>query len=227
MSATLGAALGRIGQIQGHLPGVVAVLLALVAIGAALIPEVWAVTRLLAVVAHEGAHATLASSVGHRIEWIDIKPGGDGETRHSGNAGPLARLSVTFAGYLGPSAFGIGAAELIRVGHIVAVLWLAVLGLLGVLAVLRKVFGFVTVIAALALLLGVAGFASVGLQVVAAYGLAWFLLVSGVHFVRLHGRDAFDAGKLAASTKIPRGFWANAWLIGSVAALVFGAIQLV
>jgi len=51
-------------------------------------------------------------------------------------------------GYLGPSAFGLGAAELIRAGHPVAVLWIAVaaLALLAVLA-RRSAFGIAVALA--------------------------------------------------------------------------------
>jgi hypothetical protein len=60
-----------------------------------------------------------------------------------------------------------------------------------------------------------------------AYGIAWFLLLSGIRVVLRHGRDAHDAVVLRQLTRLPPGVWASAWLAGSAAALVFGGSLLV
>jgi len=227
-ASALVASLERIGQTQAHLPGPVSVLLALVAAGATLVPWLWPVTRHLTVMAHEGAHATMGSAMGHKIDGIEFKLNATGATHHSGSGGgAVGSFAITFVGYLGPSAFGLGAAELIRLGHIVAVLWIVLAGLLAILLSLRKSFGVVTVILALALLFLVAGFATVQVQVLTAYAIAWFLLVSNLKIIRIRGKNASDAGKLRGMTRIPAGFWSNLWLLGSAAALVFGATLLV
>ena len=46
-------------------------------------------------------------------------------------------MVAAFVGYLGPSAFGLGAARFIQFGHIVAVLWVTML-LLGLLLIKLK-----------------------------------------------------------------------------------------
>jgi hypothetical protein len=223
-AASLAAALDRIGQVQQHLPTAASVLMALVAI-AAVQPVSWAVTKHLHVMAHEAAHATMNSALGVRVTGIQFRLNGDGATGH-GPRGPVASFVVLIVGYLGSSLFGIGAAELISAGYIVAVLWIGLVALLSILSVLRKGFGVLTVIAALIVLFFVAGFATVGVQVVTAYALAWFLLVSGIRMVTIHRSESDDGEKLRKLTKIPQGFWYRFWLVGTVAGLLFGAVLL-
>lgn len=227
-ASALAASLQRIGQVQAHLSGMMSVLLALLAAGAAFVPWVWPLTRHITVMAHEGAHATMASAVGRKVHGIEFKLDARGATHHSGSAGGTAgTIAITFAGYLGPSAFGVGAAELIRVGYIVAVLWIGLAGLIAIMLTMRRSFGIVSVLIALVAVFLVAGFATVEVQVVTAYVVTWFLLVSSVQIIRIRGKSAGDAGKLQGMTRIPAGFWSKTWLAGALAALVFGAIQLV
>ncbi len=226
-ASALAASLQRIGQIQGHLSAPLSVLLALVAAAAAFVPWVWPLTRHITVMAHEGAHATMASAVGRKIDGIEFKLDARGVTYHSGSAGGKAgSVAITFAGYLGPSAFGVGAAELIRLGYIVAVLWAGLAALIAIIVTLRRSFGIVSVLLALIAVFLVAGFATLEVQVVTAYIVTWFLLVSSVQIIRIRGKNAGDAGKLRGMTRIPAGFWSGTWLAGAVVALVFGGIQL-
>src|SRR5580704_4869355 len=225
--AGLAASLGRVGQVQAHLSGTVAMLIAIVGLVAALVPGLWHVTRPIAAFAHEGAHATVGSAFGHKITHMEFKFNGDGLTGvTAGNGSSLALIPGAFVGYLGPSAFGIGAAELIRIGHIVAVLWIGLASLIPILYLARKSLGVVLVIAAVVALLLLLGAGSESAQVVTAYAVAWFLLLSGVRFITLHGKNAGDAAVLKGMTGLPRGFWPPLWLAGSVAALVFGATLL-
>jgi len=225
-AAGLVAALDRIGQVQAHLSASVAVLTAILGLGAALVPGVWHVTRQVTVMAHEGAHATMGSALGHKITRMEFKYNGDGATRTQGDDASMIMLPITFVGYLGPSAFGVGAAELIRVGHIVAVLWIGLVGLIAILFLARRSLGVISVIAALLLLLLLLDVGSEGAQVLTAYVVAWFLLVSGVRIITKHGKDAGDAHLLHGMTGIARGFWPVLWLIGSIAAVIFGATLL-
>lgn len=225
-AASLVASLDRIGQVQPHLAGPVAIVLAIVAIGT-LAPGIWLFAQHATTIAHEAAHATLASSFGQKIDGIRVNRFAEGATTHHGPSGYLGLNAITFIGYLGPSAFGILAAELISIGHSVAVLWVGLVVLLGVLLSARRSFGVVTVTVALVLLFLIAGFAGVTVQVVTAYLIAWFLLVSGIRVIRAHGADAVDAVKLRATTKVSASFWSALWLAGSLIALVFGATLLV
>jgi hypothetical protein len=217
--------LERIGQVQAHLPGPSAVLLALVAGAAA--SFLWPVTQHFATMAHEGAHATVGFVTGLKVSAMTFGLHGNGATEVSGG-GPIANFSSALVGYLGPSAVGVGAAGLIRVGHMVAVLWLGAVALLIIMLSLRKrSFGYLSVPIAFVLVLGVAGFASAAVQVATAYVVAWFLLVSGLKVARIHGRNAKDAQLLQGKTKIPAAFWSFVWQLGAAGALVLGAILLV
>lgn len=222
-ASALAASLDRIGQVQAHLSQSVSLLFATVACLAAFAPFLWPLTRHITVMAHEGAHATVGSAMGRKIGRIGFKANANGVTEYSGKPSFL----VTFVGYLGPSAVGVGAAELIRVGHIVAVLWLVLAGLVAILASQRGGFGIVSVVVLVILLFEVAGFATLQVQVFTAYAVAWFMLVSGIQIIRIRGADADDAGKLRDMTRVPRGVWSATWLVGSIAALIFGAVQLV
>jgi hypothetical protein len=226
MSASgLFASLARIGEVQPHLPGPSAVLLALVAGAAA--SYLWPVTQHFATMAHEGAHATVGFVTGQKVAHITFQGNGNGETRLTGG-GAMAGFAAAVAGYLGPSAVGIGAAGLIRVGHMVAVLWLGAAALLVIMLSLRKrSFGYFSVPIAFVLVLSVAGFASADVQVATAYVVAWFLLVSGLKVARAHGKNAKDAEILAGQTRIPAAFWSFVWQTGAAAALILGAILLI
>ena len=224
-AASVGAALARIGQVQPRLPGTSAALLAMVAI-CAMLPGIWLVTRHITVIAHEGAHATIGSALGRRVMGISLERNADGATAVS-RGGRSGSAVIAAAGYLGPSAFGVGAAGLIRSGHIVAVLWAGLVALLWVMFVLRRSFGVLTVIAAFVLLLILASAATVSVQIDAAYTLTWFLLASSVRIVVFRGSRAVDAGILSEITRIPRGAWYVFWLLGTSAALAFGASLMV
>lgn len=224
-AASLGAALARIGQIQPRVSGATAVLLAIVAI-AAMLPGVWLVTRHITVIAHEGAHATIGSALGRTVQGISLQRNADGTTAVTGGGRPGSAV-IAAVGYLGPSGFGVGAAVLIRTGHIVAVLWAALVALLAVMFVLRRSFGVVSVVVVFVFLLLLAGVGSVRVQVLTAYALTWFLLVSGVRIVVVRGSGAADARILRDITRIPRAFWYGFWLLGTAAALVYGTTLLV
>ena len=136
-------------------------------------------------------------------------------------------VTIGVVGYLGPSLFGLGAAKLIEIGHSVAVLWLALLLLILLLFVLRKLFSYVPVLATGAVIFLIARYGSVGAETITAYLVAWFLLLSGLRVVLEHNLGATDAGNLASMTHIWRGFWVLLWLAGSIAAVAIGGALLI
>jgi Peptidase M50B-like len=223
---SLSTVLSRIGETQAHLPPSTSVLIGLAALAAAILRMIWLFVRHANTIAHEGAHAVTGSAIGRKVQYVWVNGNGTGETRVS-QGGTAGNAVFFFVGYVGPSAFGLGAAKLIEIGHIVAVLWLTLVLLAFLLLVLGKVFSYVPVLAAGALIYLIARYASVGANVVTAYAIAWFLLVSGVRVVLEHNLDAVDAGKLAGLTYIPKLFWVLLWLAGSVAAVAIGGSWLV
>ena len=130
-------------------------------------------------------------------------------------------------GYLGPSGFGLAAAGLIAHSQIVPVLWIGVLLLVILLLSVRNLFGIAVVIGTGFLLFSIVHSKNAGLEVVTAYLLSWMLLLSGVRSVLEHGTGAGDAGILREMTGFPRSLWYLLWLIGSIAALVWGSTMLV
>jgi len=226
VSTPLNTELARIGQVQAHLPGAVAIAIGIVALGAAILEDIWLVARYFQTVVHEAAHATVASAVGRKVQSVNINRDGSGVTTSSG-AGNAGAVVTGVAGYLGPSGFGLLAAKLIQIGHSVAVVWLGIVLLLCMLVVTRKFFGVFTVLVCGALLLVVAIGTSVEAQVVVAYAVAWFLLVSGVVVIRRHGTNAADAHILRGRTRVPNLFWSLLWHLGALAALAYGAVLLV
>jgi Peptidase M50B-like len=226
-TGSLVGAVRQIGEMQAHLPGSTSVLVGAVALAAAIVPGFSQLTQHVNTMAHEGAHAAMGSAMGRRVTGVTLRGNGEGRTILAPSSGG-GFVAAGIAGYLGPSAFGLGAAKLIQVGHIVAVLWLtlALLAMLAV-AVRRSGFGILVVTLVGVLLYLVARYAPVGGQVALAYGIAWFLLLSGIQVVLAHGRNAGDAIALRAMTRLPRGLWVGLWLAGSAAALVIGAGLLV
>jgi hypothetical protein len=227
VTRSLEDALRGIGELQAHLPGTTAVLLGAVALGAATLPGISLLTQHVNTMAHEGAHAAMGSAMGRKVTAVTLRGNGEGRTALAGAHG-TGYVLAGFVGYLGPSAFGLGAAKLIQVGHIIAVLWLTMLALAALaIAVRRNGFGIAAVTVSGVGLYLVARYAPLGGQVAVAYGIAWFLLVSGVQVVLLHGRNAGDAIALRQLTRLPRGLWVGIWLAGSTAALIFGGGMLV
>jgi len=225
-SPSLGTVLERIGQTQTPLPAPIAVAIGLAAFGASMAPSLWMITRYVHVMAHEGAHALAGSGTGWKVRAVILTPGGNGST-DVGPPGGLGFVIIGIVGYLGPSAFGLGAAKLISLGHSVAVLWLGLLFLALLLVTVRNKFGIGCVIVTGLLVYLVARYATVGADTAVAYVIAWFLLISGVRAVLEHGRNAGDAGNLYQVTHVRPGFWSLVWLAGTVVALLAGGALLV
>ena len=182
----------------------------------------WQLVQHFQVMAHEGMHGVVWSLSGGKVRGIELKQSAEGKTTIDMPVGRSA-FAVTFVGYLGPSAFGLGAARLIQFGHIIAVLWATML-LLGLLPVkLRPSFGYVTVPLAGFLTFLVLKHTSRTAEILAAYAITWFLLLSGVRIVVQRGTEAGDAATLRDNTHIPRLVWFALWLAATLTAVVIGA----
>jgi hypothetical protein len=224
-SPSFGTVLDRIGQTQAPLTPTVAMLLGIAVLAIVVLPATWLVVRYVETMAHEGAHALVGSSAGGRIQGVRLKPNKDGETLVS-STGSAGDVITGAAGYLGSSAFGLGAAKLISVGHAVAVLWLSLLLLAILLALVRNPFGVFAVVVAGVVIYLIARYTAVGTETVVAYLITWFLLLSGLRMVLEHGSHAGDAVILARATHVPRVLWAGMWLVGTAAALIVGGMLL-
>jgi len=220
--------LGDMSTTQAPLPGLDAALIGLASL-VVVVPEIlWPLAEHLNVMAHEGTHAITGSILGFGIKGVEINPIAEGGTDYRRPTLGPRRVVTAFVGYLGPSAFGLAAAKLITLGHIIAVLWLAVIFLVLLLLHLAPPsFGFVSVPVAIALLYVLTRYASAGLQVVMAYAMTWVLLLSGVRVALQDGANAGDADTLTGITRLPRQLWALLWLAGTLGALYLGVRLLV
>lgn len=209
------------------LPGAVAALIGLAALIVMAIPFLWPLVEQFDVMAHEGAHAIVASAVGFTDLGVTLDRDSTGGTSYYGlSAGPR-RVLTSFAGYLGPSAFGLFAARLIETGHVVAVLWVAILLLVLLLFLIRKSFGLFSVPAAIVLLVLVMRDGHAGFEEVCAYAMTWLLLLAGVRTAVAHGAGAVDAFTLASITPFSRRLWSLLWISGALMAVVIGGKWLV
>ena len=204
------------------LSGTETVFIGLVVCAIIIPPLTWPLVQHFQVMAHEGMHGVIGSLSGHTIEGIELNAAAEGATSIAPASGP-GFVVAGFAGYLGPSAFGLGAARLIQFGHIIPVLWVVII-LLGLLLImLKRSFGFITVPLAGFLIFLVLKHLSQTSEIVASYAITWFLLLSGVRIVLQRGANAGDAGILSGRTAIPRIVWFALWLAGTLAAAVVGA----
>jgi hypothetical protein len=203
------------------LPQLVAGPTGLVVFIAFLIDGVWRFARHISVIAHEGAHVAAGWSVGYRVSGVELNRDATGATATRGPGG-FRSVIISFAGYLGPSLFGLAAACLIALDQITLALWLALVCLAIMMILIRNFFGVISVAISGVLVFLVLRYGSPEVQAVAACALSWFLLFSGVRWVLMHGTGAQDAISLTQSTHIPRFIWVIFWLAMTVAALWVG-----
>ena len=210
------------------LPAGEAVLVGLAALAVVMIPFLWPFVEQFNAMAHEGAHAIVGSAMGFTVGGVTVDMESNGATAwdNAPDTGPRRTLT-RFVGYLGPSGFGLCAAKLIETGHVVTVLWVAIMLLVLLLFLIRKSFAIISVPAAIVLLAYVMRHAHDGLEVVIVYGMTWLLLLSGVRVAVADGAGAGDAGNLSRTTHIPSQIWALLWLAGTLLAVVVGGKWLV
>jgi hypothetical protein len=203
------------------------VFIGLVTMIVVMIPLLWAAAEHFSTMTHEGAHALLAVILGLTVTEIVLNRHSEGRTGIVGDG--LRAVLVVLIGYLGPSLFGLGAAKIISMGYPLAVLWLLVLLLVLVLSLLGRSFAVFSVPVAIALLYVVLRYTHARTEVVAAYVVAWLLLLSGLrtaigHFIR---SDSEDAADLRGRTHLPGALWSLVWLAGTAGALIIGGKLLV
>jgi Peptidase M50B-like len=204
------------------LPHLVAEPTGLLVLIAFLIEGVWRVARHIGVIAHEGAHVVAGRSMGHRVTGVKLYRNATGVTTTRG-PDRLRPVIILFAGYLGPSLFGLVAACLIALDQITIALVLALICLAIMLILIRNFFGVISVVLNGAVVFLVLRYGTPTAHTVAACILSWFLLFSGIRWVLMHGTGAQDAITLTQVTRIPKFVWVIFWLAITVAALWVGA----
>ena len=186
----------------------------------------WQFIRHGTVMAHEGAHAVFGSLAGRKISGIALNADATGGT-FVAQGGCLGNIVIGFAGYVGPSLFGLGAAWAIHLGYSESVLWVTLFLLVILAFMLRRSYGMITVVFTGALVYVVGHFTPRGVQIVAAYFLTWLLLLSGVRGILYRGADSSDGANISQLTMIPRLIWWLLWLAATLGAVALGGKMLV
>lgn len=208
------------------LPPAGAVLTGAAALALTMIPLLRTLSGHFSTMSREGMHALVAFFLGFTVAEIVLDRHSGGKTSVVAGEG-LRLILVLVLGYLGPSLFGLAAAWLIALGHPLAVIWLCVLGLVLMMFLIARSFGYISVPLAIGVLFVVLRYWHGRADVFIAYGLAWLLLLTGVRFALTDGIKAENAHQLSKSTFLPRILWAAVWLAGSAAALALGGKLLV
>jgi len=193
-------------------------------------PPAWRVTRHLVTLVHEAGHAVVAVMTGRRLNGVRLHSDTSGLTVSSGRPRGPGMIATAAAGYLAPSALGLGSVALVRAGHTPLVLW-SVLVIVGmILAFIRNWFGLLVVALAGAAVGVLVWRAPARMQDFAALTFAWFLLIAAPRTVidlwshrRRSRTRTSDADVLARLTHLPAAVWNLALLLLTVGALAYAA----
>ena len=179
---------------------------------------------------HEASHATVAVLTGRRLAGIRLHSDTSGLTVSVGRPRGPGMIATAAAGYVGPGVLGLGAAWLASRGHAVAVLWILLLLLVGVLIQIRNWFGLWSVLVTGTALVAVTWWATGPWQSATAYAITWFLLLGAprpVVELRVRRGGGSDADVLARLTHVPALVWVVFFGAVTVGAAVLGGIFLV
>ncbi len=192
----------------------------------------WFVTKFVLVIAHEGGHALLAKLLFQRLRAINFFRDGGGATVPADQVPLLCNVVIFLAGYLGPSLFGLFGVWLLVHGWTVQVLWASIAFLALMLFAVRGLLGWLLVPGLLVAVWLVIDRVDPPLQTLYTHMWVWFLLIGAVQrmilFVlhRQYEDDANDSISLQALTLVPSAIWAFLFLVGTIAALVYGGAML-
>jgi hypothetical protein len=215
-------------------PRTVILVTGVVALLGVLVRPVWRLTRNFITIAHEGGHALAAVLTGRRLSGIRLHSDTSGLTLSKGRPRGPGMVITGLAGYITPPLLGLGASGLLALGYITLLLWLLLLLLATMLIMIRNVYGVISVVVTIAIILGVSVYASPDVQSAFAYVFAWFLLLGGVRAVfelqqsrfrrQAPGSDADQVGHL---THVPALLWVTFFALVSLACLAVSAQWLV
>ena len=192
----------------------------------------WRFTQHTITVAHEGGHAAFGVVTGQKITGIKVTANGGGVTNFAPGIPWLADLLITLAGYLGPSAVGLGGVFLLLHGRPGVVLWASLVLLALILIKIRNGLGFVAVIGTGLVLYWVLHTWSEPGQLAFAHFWVWFLLIGGVRTITnlfwgvARNNQESDAAVLAKLTLLPDIVWLGIFWLGTMAALIYGGARL-
>src|SRR5262245_53018404 len=202
---------------QPHPPWWLVLVTGLAALAAISVRSVWHILRNIVTIAHEGGHALAALLTGRQLQGIRLHSDTSGVTVSSGKPYGPGMIVTAFAGYVTPPLLGLGAAGLLAIGHITAMLWAGVLLLAAVLLLIRNVYGVLSVVTTGAVIFVVSWFGSSTVQATFAYAFTWFLLLAGARpVVELQSKRARGRAPDSAADQLARlpGMPGVMWVFG-------------
>lgn len=213
--------------------GTVVLVTVVAALACIVVPQLWHVTRHALTVVHEGSHAFVALLSGRRLAGVRLHSDTSGLTVSVGRPRGPGMVATAFAGYVGPSVLGLGAAWLLGRGYAVGLLWLLLVALTLLLLQIRNLYGLWVVLVSGVLLVGVSWWAPTAWQVGVAHVVTWFLLLGAPRAVlelqssrrraaRGGARGTSDADILARLTPLPAIVWVGLFLVVGLGAAVLG-----
>jgi hypothetical protein len=203
-----------------------------VALVLVLLPVTWPRVRMGVTVVHEAGHALVALLVGRRLRSIRLHSDTSGLTVSRGKPRGPGMVAMLAAGYLAPAALGLLAALLLAAGRSVGLLWLLVVLSAGLILWIRNGYGFLVLLVGGAGVLLVTWYGDGRVQSVAAYLIAWLLLLAAprplVELLTAGRRRprTSDADQLAGLTRVPAVLWVLLLLLANLAGLVVGVSTL-
>ncbi|WP_245582071.1 M50 family metallopeptidase [Nocardioides halotolerans] len=210
----------------------VAVATGVVALVLVLAPATWPRVRLGTTVVHEAGHAVVAVLVGRRLRSIRLHSDTSGLTVSRGKPRGPGMVAMLAAGYLAPAALGLVAALLLADGRSVGLLWLLVLLAAALILWVRNGYGLLVLLVGGAGVLLLTWYGDDTVWSVAAYLIAWLLLLSAPRPLvelltagRRRGRTS-DPDQLAGLTRMPAVVWILVLLLANLAGLVVGVTTL-
>jgi hypothetical protein len=203
-----------------------------VALALVLVPASWPRVRLGVTVVHEAGHALVAVLVGRRLRSIRLHSDTSGLTVSRGKPRGPGMVVMLAAGYLAPAVLGLVAALLLANGRSVGLLWLLVVLAGALILWVRNGYGLLVLLVGGAGVLLLTWYGDGTVQSVAAYLIAWLLLLAAPRPLvellaagRRRGRTS-DPDQLAGLTRVPAVLWILLLLLANLAGLVVGVSTL-
>jgi hypothetical protein len=197
---------------------------------AVLVDGVWRRARNVVTIVHEGGHAVAALLTGRRLTGIRLHSDTSGLTLSVGKPRGPGMVATAAAGYLTPSLVGLFGVGLLAIDQVTVMLWAATVVLVGMLVMVRNLYGAATIVVTGSAVVAVSLLATPAVQAAFGYAMTWFLLLGGVRPVgelqrqrRRHPGAPTDADHLARLTRLPAAAWVGLFGLATVGALVAGA----
>ena len=189
----------------------------------------WRLARGVVTIVHEGGHAVAALMSGRRLTGIRLHSDTSGVTLSIGKPSGPGMVATVAAGYVSPSLVGLAGVGLLALDQVTVMLWAGTALLLGMLLMIRNLYGALSLLVTGAALVGISLYASAELQAAFGYGIVWFLLLGGVRPVgelyvsrRRHPGRRTDADQLARITHVPATMWVFLFGLVTLGALAAG-----